>query len=241
MNIYYYSTKEIKYIKSKVGRAGAEEGDSFGNLPAGEAIKGAGKFAFDLLTSGNLLKKYIGADHKPDRGVTFFLEPIPTDMASLFGGKHKHWTPGLELFEYRLEVKDSFVDMDVVKNKAYAGGFPFRLCGSKQAVDLIYNQQEWVWDGEMDPKLIKKYERELMALEKKLGFFAYWGLKGVTEAIKKGARPIKECVSDAITLMTEHKQEGLLYSSIAPNIPHLILYSGYAPIVYTEKKKITLS
>ena len=93
----------------------------------------------------------------------------------------------------------------------------------------------------MDPKLIKKYERELMALEKKLGFFAYWGLKGVTEAIKKGTRPIKECVSDAITLMTEHKQEGLLYSSIAPNIPHLILYSGYAPIVYTEKKKITLS
>lgn len=240
MNIYHYSTKDLKYLKSRVGRGTKNDDEDFKDLNTLDKIKGASRFAFDLLTYGNFITKYLGADHHGDRGVNFFLSEIPLDIANIYDNKHSFWKSGLELFEYRIEVKDSIFDIDVLKNKAYAGGFPFRVCGTKEAVDLVYNKQEWDWTGEMDAKLIKKYEKEIIALEKRLGYFAYWGFKDVSAAIKKANRPIVECINESKKLMLSKGQEKDFYSQPLVNIPHMILYSGYAPIVYTEKKKIKL-
>lgn len=240
MNLYHYSTKDITYLKSRVAKGTKTDDEDFKDLDAIDKIKGASKFAFDMLTYGSFIKKYMGADHSEDRGVNFFLSEIPLNIAQLYDDKHNFWKSGLELFEYRIEVKDSIFDLEVLKNKAYGGGYPFRVCGTKEVIDLIYNKQEWNWEGEMDAKLIKKYEKEIIALEKRLGYFAYWGFKDVTSAIKKAKRPIEECVKESKKLMLANGQEKDFYSQTLANIPHMILYSGYAPIAVTEKKKIKL-
>lgn len=240
MNIYHYSTKDLNSLKSRIAKGTNNDEDEFKDLSAGDKIKGVGKYAFDLLTSGSFIKKYVGADHHEDRGISFFLSEIPLNIAKLYENKHQFWQSGMELYEYRIEVKDNIFDLDALKGKAYAGGYPFRICGSKEVVDLIYNKQDWVWDGEMDVKLIKKYEKEIIALEKRLGYFAYWGFKDVTKAIKQASRPIDQCIKESKKLMFENGQEKDFYKQIMSNIPHMILYSGFMPVTFTEKKKIKL-
>lgn len=242
--IYYYSKKELKKLKSAVAKGVTKEqednDESFSDRTVGGKVAGSARYLRDILTFGSLALRYFGHDHKAERGIMFSLDPIPLDIASLYDNKHKFWVKGEELFEYKVVIgKDLVEGLKGNFQLNNDSGLPYRIVGTKAVRDLMYEKQEWNWEGEMDAKLIKKYEKEIVALEKSKGFYGFWGMD-LIKTIEKAKTDIKTTIKENMKLLTEHKQESMLYGELYPWVPHLILYPGFLPIAFDEVKQIKL-
>jgi hypothetical protein len=241
--VYYYSTKELKRLKSAVGKGVTkeqeEEGEEFGDRSLGGKLAGGGRYIRDILTYGSLPLRFFGFDHKPERGIAMSLDPIPLDIAKLYGGKHKFWKSGITLYQYKVIIGSS--SLEGIKGNIQLhkdNGMPYRIVGSKPVRDLIYEKQEWNLD-EIDEKQIKKNEKEIVALEKSLGFYGFWGLD-LIHTVAKARRDIKKTIEENVSLLTKRKQESVLYGELYPWVPHLVLYTGFVGIGFDSVEVIKL-
>ena len=234
--VYHYSTKDLDILKSNIRARvdkSTEDGD-YEDLSIGKKLKGNLKYLWDIGSNG-LLKKFLGAEHNYERSIMFFLQPIPDDIAKLFDNKHKFWKSGLELYEYKVLVGESLFDLSM-KTELVKGNYPYRVVGTQAARDkffeLLTEEQK-----EINPR--DDYTKRFIEIEKKLGYFGYWGMK-IGSTIRKVNRGITISIKEAKVLAKQQGMEEFFYSDIAPFVPHLMLYPGFYGMKYNGKRKIKL-
>ena len=104
--LYFYDTEFHNFLSSEVG-AFRHKGGRFKDLTLGDKLQAVGNTAYDFMTYGGLnpiIAKYVGKDYDMSRSISFFLEPIPDDIAKLFDNKHAYWQSGKKLYEYKVEL-----------------------------------------------------------------------------------------------------------------------------------------
>jgi len=232
--LYHYDTEFHNFLSSEVG-AVRHKGGRFADLTLGDKIQAVGNTAYDFLTYGGLnsiIAKYVGKDYDMSRSISFFLEPIPDDIVKLFNEKHAYWKKGQKVYEYKVELSTW------IQRILETGTFPYRVTGSQEVRDLVFNKQDW--GSVSDPKDVYKYEKEIINLEKKLDYYGIWGV-GIKKAIEKASREgIKNSIKKSVEILTEHGRETELYKEKAPWIPNLVIFPGFKPVAYDDYREIIL-
>ena len=232
--LYFYDTEFHNFLSSEVG-AFRHKGGRFKDLTLGDKLQAVGNTAHDFMTYGGLnsiIAKYVGKDYDMSRSISFFLEPIPDDIAKLFNNKHAYWQSGKKLYEYKVELSTW------IQRILETGTFPYRVTGSQEVRDLVFNKQDW--GSVADAKDAYKYEKEILSLEKKLDYYGIWGV-GIKKAIDRASREgIKKSIETSVKILTEAGRETELYKEKAPWIPNLVIFPGFKPVSYDDYREIIL-
>ena len=154
-----------------------------------------------------------------ENNISFFLEPIPIDLPSIFEGKHEFWKPGLKLVEH------------VITLGALPNNIAYRLVESPEKTKLLLSQ---TWSKET----AKGNHEALKELEIKLG---YWGigLNNLEQAIKTYKKGLKGYYEKAYEISKTDPDMDIL-SKYASCVPHLMLYPGLIGLKVQSTKTITL-
>lgn len=232
--LYHYDTDFSQMLTSDVGSF-RHKGGRFGDLSFGDKLQGISRSAYDILTYGginSILAKYVGRDYNLDRSISFFLEPIPLDIAKLFDNKHAFWQSGMEIYEYKVDLSTW------IQRLLELGTFPYRVSGSQEVRDLIFSKQDW--GSVSEPKDAYKYEKEIIALEKRLDYYGIWGV-GIKKAIDKASREgLVKSIKESKKALVNAGREVEFYKEKAPWIPQLTIYPGFKPVSYDSYRKIKL-
>lgn len=158
--------------------------------------------------------------------ISFFLEPIPLDIAEILHHEHDFWVSGRDLYQHEVDSNDLPLDVDFV------------LTETPDKTKLLYEEQDWS-KAEGNPELVKQYKQEIEDLEKKKGYRGKGRLKLV-----KVCRPFSKNISDHYKQMyklnAKHPEDNLI-NKYAACVPHLMIYVGRDAIKISEVKKITLA
>lgn len=216
MIFYHYSAEEFDTLKSlvaqeKTNRSRVKFSGILDNIK-GKLIKFKDRFL-------------PGDEFSYDRSLSFFLEPIPLDIAELYANKHERWKSGLELYQYE-------VSLDKLPKS-----IAFRLCESTKKTKLLYEQQDWS-KVETDPAVADVYIEEVHELEKRLGYIGH-GVNELVKACRPFRRGLRDSIKKANQLARKNPDDGIM-KKYAACVPHLMIYPGYKEIEFSKVSKIIL-
>lgn len=154
--------------------------------------------------------------------VSFFFEPIPLDLPSIFDGKSKQWISGSKLYEHLIDVDD--IEEDI----------KFHITETPDKTKLLYYKQDWskVKKGN---GLRDKYLQEIEDMEIKKGYRGQ-GLNNFVKVAQPFKKGIRQHYINASVLA---KCEPLIYDLYAGTIPHVMMFPT-KPILVKESKLIKL-
>lgn len=154
--------------------------------------------------------------------VSFFFEPIPRDLPSIFEGKSKQWIAGSQLYEHVIDIDD--IEEDI----------KFHITETPEKTRLLFYKQDWskVKKGN---GLRDKYLQEIEDMENKKGYRGE-GLNDFVKAALPFKSGIRQYYIKAITLA---QQEPLIYDLYAGTVPHVMLFPDN-PIPVKSAKLIKL-
>ena len=158
------------------------------------------------------------------KNISFFMEPVPRNLASILNHEHKFWKKGITLIEH--EIDTSFIENDIY----------YRLVESTEKTKLIYEKQNWDI-VRTNPELREVYIKQIDDLEKKLNLKS----KGITNLIKVASKykGIKKYYEDMYIRHKEHPEDGLM-EKYAATVPHLMTYPKAEYIKVLNRKEISL-
>lgn len=158
--------------------------------------------------------------------ISFFLEPIPRDIAVILKHEHDFWVSGRDLYEHVIDTNDLPLDVEYV------------LTETPDKTKLLYEEQDWT-KAKNNPELVKQYKQEIKDLEEKKGYAGKGRLKLV-----QTCRPFTHGISQHYKQMYKlhHKYpEDQLMNKYAACVPHLMVYVGKRSIPVSECNLITLA
>lgn len=161
-----------------------------------------------------------------NKSMSFFLEPIPRDLPSLYDNKHHFWKEGVELYEYIIPLSHLKEDT------------PYIIVETREKTDLIRNKQDWdsITEDTLDIKM--KYLKEINELQVKKKY------KGMNiSSFLKGLRTvpleIRKDFINAYSYIKKDKDFDLL-DKYAAYVPHVMFYVDKQVVKYSSVKKIVL-
>lgn len=234
MEFYHYNLGYLPDLRSLVNQG----------LYTSHRRDGSGSMVDRIKGNVNRVKDHLGLldTWEYSRNLSFFFEPMPRNIASLYNHQHALYKKGLKLFEYRLFLSNLPDPCD------------YRVVETPEKNALLYEKQNWDLvekdaDGNYIPTdpLYQKYMAELKYLEEvKFKFYRGNRQKDMVKAIEhiKRQAPKGKCneffINKAIAYAkTEEDREGL-YFRYAQAVPHLMLYPGVKTIHYADYREIIL-
>ena len=158
--------------------------------------------------------------------ISFFLEPIPLDIAEILKHEHDFWISGRELYQHEIDSNDLPLDVDFV------------LVETPDKTKLLYEEQDWD-KAEGNPELVKQYKQEIEDLEIKKGYRGKGRMK-LVQTCKPFTKGISKYYKNMYTLHCKHPEDNLI-KKYAATVPHLMIYVGKEAVRVDEVKKITLT
>lgn len=169
-------------------------------------------------------KKEYGLEGAYVDHISFFFDPIPSKtLASLFSPDHAVWFEGSKLIEYVVDV-DQF-EKDVL----------YRVVESKRKtafMDKFVEENNWVEDN---PKLLRKYLRELDILQREWGELAS-DLGLLKKQIREHSGKTEKFYKEA-SLRSDFEEGRKKY---AANVPHLMIYPKSGRVRYLETNEVII-
>lgn len=156
--------------------------------------------------------------------ISFFLEPIPRDLPTIFGGKHQLWVKGKSLYEYTVDTQ------------SFPKDIPFHLTESDEKTKLILSQN---WDENIPIHKTGEYLAEISRLEIKEGLLGR-GLLQLESKVIKYNHGIRDYYINSIELTKGLNDEDEIYTKYAAYVPHLIIYPWKTPIPVIDRQLIVL-
>lgn len=158
--------------------------------------------------------------------ISFFLEPIPRDIAEILKHEHDFWVSGRDLYEHVIDTNDLPLDVEYV------------LTETPDKTKLLYEEQDWS-KAEGNPELVKQYKQQIEDLEKKKGYRGKGRMK-LVQVCKPFTKGISKYYQDMYKLHCKYPEDNLI-KKYAATVPHLMVYVGRDSIPVTVVKKITLA
>lgn len=158
--------------------------------------------------------------------ISFFLEPIPLDIAEILKHEHDFWISGRELYQHEIDSNDLPLNVD------------FILVETPDKTKLLYDEQDWT-KAEGNPELVKQYKQEIEDLENKKGYRGKGRMK-LVQVCKPFTKGISKYYQDMYKLHCKYPEDNLI-KKYAATVPHLMVYVGRDSIPVTMAKKITLA
>lgn len=158
--------------------------------------------------------------------ISFFLEPIPLDIAEILKHEHDFWISGRELYQHEIDSNDLPLNVD------------FILVETPDKTKLLYDEQDWT-KAEGNPELVKQYKQEIEDLENKKGYRGKGRMK-LVHVCKPFTKGISKYYQDMYKLHCKYPEDNLI-KKYAATVPHLMVYVGRDSIPVTTAKKITLA
>lgn len=159
------------------------------------------------------------------KNISFFMEPIPENIATLLHHKHAFWKKGTVVWEYVIDLNSLPDDIN------------FYLAESPEKTELIYVKQDWDV-AENDPHLIRQFKSEIAETELKLGYRGS-GLSKLKRLCGKFSTGITEAYKKLYILSSENPEDNLLVK-YAATVPHLMLYpKADETIEFTTARQVT--
>lgn len=218
MKLYHYASEPYSVLKSRLRQ---------GKM---QIIKSERKPDLMKKMESGLLQTLDVLDLIPswhyDRSISFFLEPIPLDIAKLYKGKHSFWKSGVELFEHVIDIDDLAAE-------------PFYyLAETPKKIEFLYEKQDWdSITGPNDPK-IKQFLKEIQKMEKK-EHYRWKGRKEMLRVCKPFRGKLKDYIKKVVEIHEKHPEDGIM-NKYAACVPHLMVYPGVMSIKVDNVSKITL-
>lgn len=195
MILYHYSINKYETLKSLIAQRMPKKSQSNGD-----------EFAYD-------------------RSLSFFLEPIPLDIAEIYFHRHEFWKSGLELYQYQIHLN------------ALPKNIAFVLTETPKKTRLLYTVQDWD-KVKTDPSLKDVYVKQIHEMEVKSGYRGH-GINNLVIACKPFLHGIRKNMVYAAKLATQYPDDGG-FEKYAACVPHLMVYPGYKEVSYTKVEKIKL-
>lgn len=158
--------------------------------------------------------------------ISFFLEPIPLDIAEILHHEHDFWVSGRELYQHVIDTNDLPLDVDFV------------LTETPDKTRLLYEEQDWS-KAEGNPELVKQYKQEIEDLEKKKGYRGNGRMK-LVQVCRPFTKGISKYYQEMYKLHCKYPEDNLI-GKYAATVPHLMVYVGKNSIRVSGVKKITLA
>lgn len=218
MKLYHYSSESHSVLKSRLRQ---------GKM---QIIKSERKPDLMKKMESGLLQALDVLDLIPswhyDRSISFFLEPIPLDIAKLYKGKHSFWKSGVELFEHVTTINHLAFD-------------PFYyLAETPKKIEFLYEKQDWDSIEDADDPKIKTFLKEIQKMEKR-EHYRWKGRKEMLRVSKPFIGKARGFIEQAAKLAEKYPDDGIM-NKYAACVPHLMIYSGIDGIEVDNVSKITL-
>ena len=157
--------------------------------------------------------------------ISFFLEPIPRNIASILKHKHKFWKSGAEIYEHVIDTNVFYPDLKYV------------ITETPEKTHLLYNVQ--VWDKKtITPDLIKQYKLEISDMQEKKGYRGE-GKDNFLKAAKKFNHGIAGYYREMVKLDAKYPEDKLM-DKYAACVPHAMLYVGEQKVQVATSRLIKL-
>lgn len=140
-----------------------------------------------------------------DNNISFFTQPLPTQLGSLFNGRNKHWVKGMVYYQH-------VVDVDGIPDN-----ISYHLVESPQKTDLIINKQDWD-KAEKDHSLQQEYLNQIRSMEIANGYIGDTK-SDMLNAIATIDKPLIDYYKQSIKYGLHEVFE--LYAAL---VPHLMLF-----------------
>jgi len=151
--------------------------------------------------------------------ISFFIDPIPLDLASLSGHRHTLWTKGLKLYEHKVTISINDV-------------FRYDLVATPKHLKLLDDTLDGVdWDDERARKGYFDAERKIS----KDNGYSHGDYNTFITTISKFKNGTRQSFIDMFKLDLDME-----YRQHAARVPHLMLYPENGSIPVTSVKRITL-
>lgn len=217
MLFYHYNTEQFDELKSLVaqGRKGTNSQVERGGLTS----------KLELKVKELLDKLSLGGEHRYDRHISLFIEPIPDTLAKIFDGKHEFWQSGLKLIEHVISIDD------------LPDNISFSLEESTEKTKLLYEKQDW-GIVKNKPEMIAVYKKEIADVQKAHGYIGH-GKRDMIKACTRYTNTLERSYRHAANLAKRHPEDGI-YSRYASCVPHLMIYPGYKTIPVLRHRELIL-
>lgn len=183
MKLYHYSTNRYDVLESLNARGMVKQGHS-------KNSDKSDPFAYN-------------------KHISFFLEPIPEDIASILKHEHKFWKSGTVLMEH-------VISLDAIPRDVH-----YKLVESYEHTDMIFNKQQWE-RVEHEPKLRTVYLKELSDMEQRLNYTG-----NSLDQMKKGLQNFKHNIRkdyENLYRLSKAYPESNMLAKYAASVPHLMIY-----------------
>lgn len=157
-----------------------------------------------------------------NKHISFFLEPVPDDLASILDNEHEFWAKGRVVYEHRVTI-------DSLPEDVY-----YRVVETHAVTDLLYNHQDWE-RVKRNPNLKNQYIRQIDDLMESNGYKGQ-GLDKLKKVIKSLPYDIAEDFANMYKLNLKHPEDNLI-TKYAATVPHLMAYVGLTQLVVDKVNK----
>lgn len=162
--------------------------------------------------------------------VSFFLDPIPRNVAKILNGESERWVSGDVYYEH------------IVYTSALPKNIRYMIMESYERTKFIYEtmtEKDWDLIEEREERFKDtSWAKKLDQIESSKNYIG----KGIEE-LRKGIKNCERNYPKDFKGMYEKIQSGETHfkKMYAPTVPHLMVYPGMKPIRVANSKRIKLS
>lgn len=154
----------------------------------------------------------IGREHGFLDHVSFFFEPIPQDLGSLYASAditHKTWYPGAELYQHVVDTSSLYFGFEIVETKEQ---WEFMNKNWKTSFGSAKNFNDRI-----------EYFKQETAYKRQLGHLCNIGNNSAV--LDKAAKPYSNGIREAYLATIKNEEKDVLANYYAPNVPHVMLFT----------------